>query len=644
MAESDLDYARVTGRFGITVGDTDDEGENPDIIWITQGRLLLTPRQTFTKVAAATPSPATLGQGVIECTFVDGYLTYRGLPRVYVVDLTSPKVNPVIGPDLATHRVTILDARAADGTAVTFPPYDVRLTAAGADGDGVNDLTLLAPVVPGESTPITRGPQGTSVQTLAVQAGDLVATFDDGTEVNAGALPVGPGGSDEGVASYLAGASTQSRAALDQAAADLLDTPGSVFATRQSASTDARVDQNFDIATDDGGVLKTFVQDYVVTNDLGTSDGQTTTLLGDVTSESRKQVESIIRRPLPPPYAGTTRAKTWNPSLCLYNGESPTLRTIRSLVRRGRAGTRVRAAFAGDSKTAGSGAAQPQVASNSYPGQFADLLGAKPGMIYANTWDTRWGSRDNVVDVGGTSQNYYTCTDTWSVTFTSLDAFTGFKVYAYISPGGGINVTVDGVPQAVFAVGSGSQWKSATYSGLSDTTHTITLSGSVGASVLGVEPVYASGLTVSNAGRPSSSAAEWLYTTDWSRLYASTFAVGNNQITRPDFAVINIGTNTNTSTLADINNFLTNVASLTSPAVPTLIAAFGGVESGGAYDAKRDQLYDTADALDLPLVDFTALIGDSNAATAKGLMADTVHENARGYAVEADLVARVLAY
>ena len=243
MAESDLDYARVTGRFGITVGDTDDEGENPDIIWITQGRLLLTPRQTFTKVAAATPSPATLGQGVIECTFVDGYLTYRGLPRVYVVDLTSPKVNPVIGPDLATHRVTILDARAADGTAVTFPPYDVRLTAAGADGDGVNDLTLLAPVVPGESTPITRGPQGTSVQTLTVEAGDLVATFDDGTEVNAGALPVGPGGSDEGVASYYSNEASATVVAARQRFADDINTGAGPLGTALSASIDVRVDE-----------------------------------------------------------------------------------------------------------------------------------------------------------------------------------------------------------------------------------------------------------------------------------------------------------------------------------------------------------------------------------------------------------------
>lgn len=344
-----------------------------------------------------------------------------------------------------------------------------------------------------------------------------------------------------------------------------------------------------------------------------------------------------------PSYAGSL-AKTWNPSLCLYNGESPSLRAIRSLIRKGRTGTRVRLVCAGDSKTSGSGAAQPQVAVNSYPGQLSDLLGAKPGMVYGNTWDTRWSARTNVSDAGNYSQNYFACTGTWSVTFTSLESMTGFKVFAYISPGGTINVSVDGVAQTPMTVTSGSTWKSGSFSGFTDTTHVIILSGTTSASLLGIESTYSTGLTISNAGRPSSSAAEWLMTGDWSRLYASTYGVGNTTISKPDLTVIAIGTNTNTSTLADIHSFIANVAGLYTGAAPLLVVAFGGIDTNGHYNSKRSQLYATADALDVPLVDFTALIGNQSTAAAAGLMQDTAHENTRGYALEADLVARILSY
>jgi len=355
---------------------------------------------------------------------------------------------------------------------------------------------------------------------------------------------------------------------------------------------------------------------------------------------------SLVTKPTPPAYiGGGARVKTWNPSLHLYNGESPTLRSIRSIVRQAREGTRKRIVVAGDSKTAGSGSSQPQVATNSVPGQLADIMGAKPGLIYGNTWDTRWSARTGgVVDIGGTSQNYFSApAGNWSVTFTSLTNFTGFKLFAYISAGGTVNVTVDGVAQTAFTVTSGSTWKVATYTGLTDAVHTIVLSGTSATSILGIEPTYTTGLTISNAGRPSSSAAEWLYATDWSRVYSAAFSVNNSNLTplKPDAAIINIGTNTNTSTLDDITSFITNVKNLS---IPTLLIGFGGVGSAGGYDAKRVRLYDIADSLDLPLLDFNSLIGDNPAATAANLMTDTVHENDRGYALEADAIARVITY
>lgn len=159
----DLDFARVIGRFGLTVGDTTaDPDDDPDVVWCTSGRVLLTPLNPFVKVAGGSPVPWTSGTAVIECQIdADGYLTYQGKPYVYVVDLTSPKVNPQVGPAAATHKVTFAEVTAG-GTSVAFPEFTCRLVAAG-DGvsvDGSNDLTLVAPVLPGDPSPIYRGPAG----------------------------------------------------------------------------------------------------------------------------------------------------------------------------------------------------------------------------------------------------------------------------------------------------------------------------------------------------------------------------------------------------------------------------------------------------------------------------------------------------
>lgn len=68
------------------------------------------------------------------------------------------------------------------------------------------------------------------------------------------------------------------------------------FATDLPASTGAQVDQEFTAATADGGVLKTFVQNYVVVNDLGASDGQVKTLVETPTSATRLAVEAQYMR------------------------------------------------------------------------------------------------------------------------------------------------------------------------------------------------------------------------------------------------------------------------------------------------------------------------------------------------------------
>lgn len=233
MAESDLDYAKVIGRFGLTVGDTADAGDNPDIIWCDEGIVRFIPLITYTKVAGGTPDPFTVGNSVIDAQITDasyvdpvgdddgaGYVTYRGKPFVFLVDLTSDKVNPHIGPDLATHRVQFLNVK-ADGTDVEFDTVEVRLTAAGPDGDGINDLTLVMPVAAGSALPIFRGEQGTSITGATIVDGtNLEIELSDGSTIDAGELPSGPGGSDPGVAGYMADPESETATETGAAALD----------------------------------------------------------------------------------------------------------------------------------------------------------------------------------------------------------------------------------------------------------------------------------------------------------------------------------------------------------------------------------------------------------------------------------------
>lgn len=200
----DLVYAKVIGRFALTVGDTNaDVDDDPDTIWCDEGTVRFTPLTTFTKVAGADPVPFTAGHAVIDASIdSEGYLTYLGKRWVHLVDLTSDLVNPQVGANKATHKVTFIGVK-ANGTLVEFPSFNARLTADGPDGDGVNDLTKVAPVVPGSSTPIYRGEAGPSVESAEIVGGELVLVRSDGVELNAGELPVGPGGSDAGVAGYI---------------------------------------------------------------------------------------------------------------------------------------------------------------------------------------------------------------------------------------------------------------------------------------------------------------------------------------------------------------------------------------------------------------------------------------------------------
>lgn len=229
---TDLDFAPVIWRLGLWAGDqlVGDADDYPDTIWFDSGRILLTPYTGVGKVIGAIPVPYTGVSSTYECEIdSEGYLTYHGQRVMWVTDLTSDKVNPQIPADKATHRVIVTDATAG-GETVTLQPFDVRITMAGdgistvlVDGEPVpaNDITRLAPVIPGEAQPIYRGERGISIASLVVtDLGELEVELDDGTTVNAGELPVGPGGSDPGVAGYLANPASATSTEAATAATD----------------------------------------------------------------------------------------------------------------------------------------------------------------------------------------------------------------------------------------------------------------------------------------------------------------------------------------------------------------------------------------------------------------------------------------
>lgn len=351
----------------------------------------------------------------------------------------------------------------------------------------------------------------------------------------------------------------------------------------------------------------------------------------------------VVNRRKVPTYAGA-RVRTWDPSLHLYNGESPTLRSLRLGVAAARAGkSTYRVACLGDSKTFGSSLPAGQsMAVDSYPAQVMNLLGGTPGLIVGNVGDTRWGSIAGFTNAASTSQNYFngSAAVAKSVTLTTDKPHTGFRLHGFIGVGGSVTVTIDGGAAQTWTIPTGGRWQQYVVTGLANTTHTIKVDAAAATnfSFMGAELTYDTPvLTVTNAGRSSSTAANWL-PQDWSTLWASV--MNGPGITVPSAVLLNIGTNTGTSTLDDITTVATNVVNL---GIPLMLCAFGGIAINTTYNPKRVRLYDIADSLDVPLLDFTDVIGDYATANAAGLMADTVHENGRGYALEATAVVRALA-
>lgn len=355
--------------------------------------------------------------------------------------------------------------------------------------------------------------------------------------------------------------------------------------------------------------------------------------------------EPIVARTALPAYAGT-RTNSWDKGLALYNGESQTLRTIRSKVRAGMAGTAAcRVGCVGDSKTFGSGIAPgTYTGKDSYPAQLRDLLGGYNSFVVANGSDYRWTSVTNVGSTPSNRNDMTFSTGGGSVRFTSDTPHTGFKLYGYYSPGGDVTITTDGGAPETWTLTAGSPWRTFTKSGLSDATHTVLIAGPANFALRGIELTYASGLKlfIDNHGRQSSTWSHWNDRSLFITYGTSTFDAVTSGL--PDVCLLNLGTNTPTSD-ADFDSLLDFI--VTTKGIPTMLlvpGGLGGLAAESTYDARRERIYDNADRLDLPVLDLGRVIGAFDEADTASLMGDTVHENKAGYRLQARAIASAIAF
>ena len=279
----------------------------------------------------------------------------------------------------------------------------------------------------------------------------------------------------------------------------------------------------------------------------------------------------------------TASAHTWEPSLSLYNGESEMMRQVRSLVRRGLQGERLRMVCTGPSTVAGTGGEEPMVAVSSFPGQLTELLGASPGRVSATDFDNRW-SYTGAIALRGLHALNMQSTGDFTATYTSREASTGFTLYAYRQSVTDLSISVDGgAPQPVQLVG-GSSWKALRIDGLSNQTHQISISGPSGIFIDSIE-ADSSGLTIHNAGRPSSAASDWIPSggvSSWSHLFSTAFAseAAASELPRPEVALVQ--PMLNGSTPADIRTLVQSIVNLGYVA-PVLVTSGGaGSMTGGS--------------------------------------------------------------
>ena len=626
--------ATITAR----VPDTVDADQHPDRV-LVQGRGTAHPQfqggsVVFTEIGEyAIPQP-------IPVVIVDGELLVEVLAGDESVE-TQPLFLPVTVDERANQNWSwrlVFDFLTLGeyGEEVKHPPLSFPVEA----GDGPLEIsTVASPVVKSKGF-VTRGAPGPGLQEITAENGELVFQWDNGRSISVqvpDAVPGPPG--DTGPPPYLATGTTT-----------VTDDPEEAALTIRGATPNYRVDAVLPrgprgLPGDTGP--SPYLNIGTVTEGPASASisGATPNYSLNLTIPRGEKGEGAVPVTVAttPEYT-TASAHTWEPTLSLYNGDSEAMRVVRQLIRRGLQGERVRMVCAGPSTVAGTGGAQPMVAVSSFPAQLIDLLGARPGRVMASTYDNRWEFSGSISLRPGTHTLGMSSSDSFTATYTSWEAATGYTLYAYRQSTTDLTVTVDGGSPQTIALPGLSGFKALRIDGLDDTAHTITISGPDGVFIDSIE-ADTTGLTIHNAGRPSSSAADWVSgntSSTWSQVFPTTFTseAGNANQPKPDLALVQ--PLLNGSQPADIRQVVANVQALSIPTVLVTCGGVGGMTGGSTVPTQIAALYDAADEFDLPLIDLTDTMGWYASANAKGLMADTVHPNRRGYSVQAWRIYRAL--
>lgn len=631
-----LKYRQITGLFTARLPDGSDADEHPDTVRLS-GRVTFHPEYKKPLVfpgehIVLEPIPALLVDGQLMVEVLQG-------DDVVLQDLWLPvtvdeRANQSWSWRMVFDHVTL----GQYGDEVVLP--DRRFPV--EEGEGPLDLSDVAGSWSG-GTLITRGAPGPGLQEITAQDGEIVFQWDNGRSTaidvpDAVPGPPGPPG-DAGPPPYLATGETT-----------VTDDPDEASLTIRGATPNYRVDAVLPrgprgLPGDTGPSPYLNIGTVTEGEASASISGATPNYSLNLTIPRGEKGEGAVPVTVAttPEYT-TASAHTWEPTLSLYNGDSEAMRVVRQLIRRGLQGEHVRMVCAGPSTVAGTGGSQPMVAVSSFPAQLIDLLGARPGRVMASTYDNRWEFSGAISLRPGTHTLGMSSSGSFTATYTSREAATGYTLYAYRQSATDLTVTVDGGSPQTIALPGLSGFKALRIDGLDDTAHTITISGPDGVFIDSIE-ADTDGLTIYNAGRPSSSAADWVSgntSSTWSHVFPTTFAseANNENQPKPDLALVQ--PLLNGSQPADIRQVVANVQALNIPTVLVTCGGVGGMTGGSTVPTQIAALYDAADEFDLPLIDLTDTMGWYAPANAKGLMNDTVHPNRRGYSVQAWRIYRAL--
>ena len=354
-----------------------------------------------------------------------------------------------------------------------------------------------------------------------------------------------------------------------------------------------------------------------------------------------------------PTNAGS-RTKRFNAELSLYNATPANMRGFRQAFARIRGGSLVTFCFIGDSKVAGIGTnnGNSLLASNSMPGHFRTALAGRgfpiagTGIVHpfqnpaTGTQDTRWTFTGTwSPQVATPNVNFLSSSTVGSTAvFTSDMAGTVVEIYS-LSNSAAFTYSIDGAAAVtVTPSGAGTNVISkTTVTGLANTTHTVTINVTTAATtyVLGAGVRNATGVQVDNHGLSGSQTSHWI-ALNWFQAKAVAESLPS------DAVFISLGTNDSGSSVAT-STFKTNMTTIinahTALGRPVMIIVPTAPQSTHiAYPMWPQYVaahYDLADSLNLPLLDLTDIQGTWDQANTAGMFQGAVHENEKGYALNA---------